>query len=234
MWVHFGSFQWTSITNSGHPFLGLTANNMDGHMGLRWILSQSFGDFISLSVQTQVFHVSHFIAAVFFSISKSRLHFRNFLASEEGLAETRLRCFDTQSLLTLQLEPFNLDFYQSESSSGVWPSCLIKRREAFPVTYLVMSKQNLINTHQQLWPSEALNHLRQNAEEDLSNILHIQSTLPSATKWAKLEIVLFLSDYLKAKQAACTISTCEALPHQGCEVHFYPWLRSSAGPGTLF
>merc|ERR1711936_1244292 len=31
---------------------------------------------------------------------------------------------------------------------------------------------------------EALNHLRQNAEEDLSNILHIQSTLPSATKSA--------------------------------------------------
>ena len=30
--------------------------------------------------------------------------------------------------------------------------------------------------------SEALNHLRQNAEEDLSNILHIQSTLPSASK----------------------------------------------------
>ena len=154
MWVHFGSFQWTSLTNSGHPFLGLTANNMDGHMGIRWILSQSFGDFISLSVLTQLLHVSHFFAEVVFSISKCRLHFRNFLASEEGLAETRLRCSDTQALMTP--EPFNLDFYQSESSSGVWPSCSIKRREAFPVTYLVMSKQNLITIinnfdHQKHW-----------------------------------------------------------------------------------
>jgi len=63
---------------------------------------------------------------------------RNFLASEEGLAESRLRCV-TQML---------------EQETGGLPSHIL----------------------------EALNHLRQNAEEDLSNILHIQSTLPSATK----------------------------------------------------
>jgi len=65
---------------------------------------------------------------------------RNFLANEEGLAETRLRC------VTKMLE----------QEAGGLPSHII----------------------------EALNHLRQNAEEDLSNILHIQSTLPSATKSA--------------------------------------------------
>lgn len=86
--------------NSGDPFPGLTANNMDGHMGLR-----------------------------------------NFLASEEGLAETRLRCV-TQLL---------------DQEAGGLPGHIL----------------------------EALNHLRQNAEEDLSNILHIQSTLPSATKPSK-------------------------------------------------
>lgn len=63
---------------------------------------------------------------------------RNFLANEEGLAETRLRCV-TQML---------------EQEAGGLPSHIL----------------------------EALNHLRQNAEEDLSNILHIQSTLPSASK----------------------------------------------------
>jgi len=67
---------------------------------------------------------------------------RNFLTSEEGLAETRLRCV-TQLL---------------EQEAGGLPSHIL----------------------------EALNHLRQNAEEDLSNILHIQSTLPSATKPSKL------------------------------------------------
>jgi len=67
---------------------------------------------------------------------------RNFLASEEGLADTRLRCV-TQLL---------------EQEAGGLPSHIL----------------------------EALNHLRQNAEEDLSNILHIQSTLPSATKPFKL------------------------------------------------
>jgi len=67
---------------------------------------------------------------------------RNFLASEEGLADTRLRCV-TQLL---------------EQEAGGLPSHIL----------------------------EALNHLRQNAEEDLSNILHIQSTLPSATKPSKL------------------------------------------------
>jgi len=63
---------------------------------------------------------------------------RNFLANEEGLAETRLRC------VTKMLE----------QEAGGLPSHIL----------------------------EALNHLRQNAEEDLSNILHIQSTLPSASK----------------------------------------------------
>ena len=53
--------------------------------------------------------MSHFIAEVVFSISKCRLHSRNFLTSEEGLAETRLRCFDTQALVALELELFNLD-----------------------------------------------------------------------------------------------------------------------------
>jgi len=67
---------------------------------------------------------------------------RNFLASEEGLAETRLRC----------------------------------------VTQLLEKEAVGLPSHIQ----EALNHLRQNAEEDLSNILHIQSTLPSATKPTQL------------------------------------------------
>ena len=143
MWVHFGSFQWTSITYTletrslAWQLTTWTDTWASGELWANLLVISSF-----LSLLTQVFHVSHFIVEVVFSISKCRLHFRNFLASEEGLAETRLRCSDTQALMTPEL--FNLDFYQSESSSGVWPSCSIKRLEAFPVTYLVMSKQNLI------------------------------------------------------------------------------------------
>jgi len=63
---------------------------------------------------------------------------RSLLATEEGLAESRLR---------------NLSRVLENEAAGL-PSHIL----------------------------EALNHLKQNAEEDLSNILHIQSTIPNMAR----------------------------------------------------